>query len=267
MKPKIFKGKVVIITGSSQGIGKATAIALCKQGATVVLNGRNPEKLRKTETQLHAKGYSVHAIAGDVTSVADCQHLIDETVSKFGGIDVLINNGSLTMNEKISAIQPEVFAQIHDSNSLGAVYPTLAALPHLRLSKGSIVLISSLAGLHGMPSASAYSMGKMALTAWWQSLKIELHQSSIHIGICYLGFTENETEKRMITADGSLVSVPERPRFLQQSREEVANKICGMIRYRKSKLVLTPLGKISAVLFRYFPRTVLAIFQISQRKR
>lgn len=266
MKKQRFKGKVAIITGSSQGIGKATAIALCEQGASVVLNGRNKEKLERTASQLRDKGYTVHAIVGDVTSIEDCQRLADETIAVFGRIDILINNGSLTMNEKISAIHPEVFARIHDSNSLGAVYPTLAALPHLRRSKGSIILISSLAGLHGIPSAAAYSMGKMALTAWWQSLKIELRHTSVHIGICYLGFTENEAEKKMITADGSLVPVPKRPRFLLQSREQVAQAICSMIHRRKSKLILSPLGKIAAILIRWFPRTVLAIFQLSQHK-
>jgi short-subunit dehydrogenase len=267
MKSTEFKGKVAIITGSSQGIGKATAIALCKQGASVVLNGRNTEKLYHTEAELRRMGYTVHAVQGDITSIEDCQRLVNETLVHFGRLDILINNGSLTMQEKITRIEPEVFAQVHTSNSLGAVYPTLAALPHLQASGGSIILISSLAGLHGMPSAAAYSMGKMALTAWWQSLKIELRQTPIHVGICYLGFTENEAEKRMVTAEGKLIPVPRRPAFFQQSREKVAAEICAMIRYKKSKLVLSPLGKITAWMIRFFPRTVLSIFQWSQRRK
>lgn len=265
MKSERFKGKVAIITGSSQGIGKATAEVLCSQGAKVVLNGRNVEKLRRTENEFLEKGFEVIALAGDITRVDDSQQLIDQTLARFGRIDILINNGSLTMNEKIVAIKPEVFAQIHASNSLGAVFPTLAALPHLIQSEGSIIFISSLAGLHGMPSASAYSMGKMALTAWWQALSIELANTPVHVGICYLGFTENEPEKQMITADGSFIPVPSRPAFLMQSREKVARKIVHMVYWRKSKMVFSALGKVTAFLFRFFPRMALSIFRMAQR--
>ena len=265
MKHGKFNGKVAIITGSSQGIGKATAIKLCQEGASVVLNGRTLLKLEKAKEELQKMGYDVKAIQGDITSEEDCSRLIEKTVRHFGKLDFLINNGSLTMNEKINKLKPEVFASIYDSNSMGAVYPTLAALPHLKKTRGSVIFISSLAGLHGLPSASAYSMGKMALTALWQSLKIELRNTGIHFGICYVSFTQNEQHKRMVTSDGTLVPVPKRPGFIQQSREKVASKIACMIHWRRSRIVLSPLGKITAFAMRYFPRTVLFIMTRVQK--
>lgn len=265
MKHERFNGKVAIITGSSQGIGKATAIKLCKEGASVILNGRTPSKLEKTEQELLEMGFDVKAIQGDITSEEDCERLIKKTIDHFGKLDYLINNGSLTMNEKISKLKPKVFASIYDSNSMGAVYPTLAAIPHLKKTKGSVIFISSLAGLHGLPSASAYSMGKMALTALWQSLKIELRNTGIHFGICYVSFTQNEQQKRMVTSDGTLIPVPKRPGFIQQSREKVASKIAHMIHWRRSKIVLSPLGKVTAFAMRYFPRTVLFIMTRVQK--
>ena len=266
MNNRSFNGKVAIVTGSSQGIGKATAINLCKQGASVVLNGRTYDKLRATESELKQMGYSVIAVQGDITSNEDCLNLIQKTLDQFGKIDFLINNGSLTMNERISELNPEVFATIFESNSMGAVYPTLAALPHLIKTKGSVIFISSLAGLHGLPTASAYSMGKMALTALWQSMKIELRNTGIHFGICYVSFTQNEEQKRMITANGTLIPVPKRPQFLLQSREKVASKITEMIRQRKSKIILSPIGKTTAFLMRHFPKVVLQMMLLAQKK-
>lgn len=265
MKRSNLKGKVVIITGSSQGIGKATALQLCKEGAHVVLNGRNPIKLENTQKEFLLKGLETLAIQGDITSISDCNKLIEETIKKYGKLDVLINNGSLTMNEKIDKIDPSIFREIIDSNSLGSVLPTLTALPHLKKSKGSVIFISSLAGLHGLPSASAYSMGKMALTAFWQSLKIELFHTGIHFGICYVSFTENEPDKRMITSDGSLIHVPKRPKFILQSREKVANTILYMIKKRKSRIVLSRLGNITAFIMRHLPKTVLSLIIFSQK--
>lgn len=267
MSRKDFIGKIAIVTGSSQGIGKATAIELCKRGASVILNGRTASKLRKTELELLNQGFSVKAIQGDITSLEDCQYLIDKTLEHYGTIDILVNNGSLTMNESFENLNPEVFTEIHKSNSVGAVYPTKLALPHLKKTKGSVIFISSLAGLHSMPSASGYSMGKMALTAFWQSLRIELSSSGIHFGICYVSFTKTEDQKRMLTSDGSLIPVPKRPAIILQSREKVARKIVQMIKYKRVKVTLSVFGKITALTFRYFPRLVMRIIILSQRKR
>lgn len=263
---KELKGKVAIITGSSQGIGKATAIELCKQGVSVVLNGRTLSKLRKTELELLNQGFDVIAIRGDITSLTDCQALIDGAIKVYGKLDILINNGSLTMNESFESLDPELFSEIYNSNSMGAVYPTKAALPYLKKTKGSIIFISSLAGLHSMPSASGYSMGKMALTALWQSLRIELSSTGIHFGICYVSFTQNETQKRMVTADGTLIPVPKRPKFILQSREKVSRKIVQMTRYRRPKIILSVFGKVISIAFRYAPRIVLRLIIVSQKK-
>ena len=265
--PFEFKDKVAIITGSSQGIGKETAIQLCALGCKVVLNGRTLSKLEATRDELQDQGLDVDAIQGDVTSIEDCQNLVDKTVEKYGRLDILINNGSLTMNERFDKLQPEVYKAIFDSNSSGAAFPTMAALPHLKKTKGSVIFISSLAGFHGLPSASAYSMGKMALTPLWQSLRIEMSHTGIHFGIVHVSFTQNEDQKRMVTSDGSLIPVPKRPSLIQQPREKVARSIIRMIKYRRKKKVLSPLGKATAFMMRFFPRLVLSIMILAQKKK
>lgn len=261
-----FKDRVGIITGSSRGIGRATALELCEQGAKIVLNGRNLTQLLKTKNEFREMGFDVIALQGDVTSMADCEYIMDETIKEFARIDFLINNGSLTMNERFEQVQPSTFDAVFCSNSMGAVLPTIAALPYLKVTKGSVLFISSLAGLHGMPSASAYSAGKMGLTALWQSLRIELSHTGIHFGICYLGFTENDAEKRMLTADGTLVAVPKRPVFMVKSQKQVARLVARSIHYRKPRRVISFMGKVAAFMFRFFPRLMMFFMIKLQRK-
>jgi meso-butanediol dehydrogenase/(S,S)-butanediol dehydrogenase/diacetyl reductase len=260
-----FKNKVGLITGSSRGIGKATAIELCSQGASIVLNGRTASHLEKTRDELTAMGFDVIAVIADVTVVEECNYMVEQVILKYGKLDFIINNGSLTMNDSFDKTEPNIFKNVFASNALGAVFPTMAALPHIKAQKGSVLFISSLAGLHGMPSASAYSAGKMALTALWQSLTIELSHTGVHFGICYLGFTENDTEKRMLTADGSLIPVPKRPALLIKTQKQVAKLIAKSLHYRKARRVISTIGKITALVFRISPKLVMLIMVRSQK--
>ena len=149
-----FKDKVYIVTGSSQGVGKELAKQLCEKGAKVVLNGRNKEKLTKVKSEFDLSNHSTLAVSADISSADDCKRLINETIDAFGQLDGLINNGSITMNEQIEKMDGSLFQKIFASNSMGAVLTTLEALPFLKKSKGSVIFLSSLAGVHGLPSAS-----------------------------------------------------------------------------------------------------------------
>ena len=156
------------------GIGKAIAFELCKAGANVILNGRNAERLEKTYQEFLQKGYPVVAVQGDVTKVSDCNTVVQKAIDTFGNLDILVTNAGISMRERFENLQPEVFSQIIESNINGSAFPALTAMPHLKKTKGSVVFISSAAGMIGLPTASAYSAGKMALTALAQSLKIGL---------------------------------------------------------------------------------------------
>ncbi len=261
-----FKNKTAIVTGSAMGIGKAIALELCKQGANVVLNGRNAERLKKTYAEFKQKGFNVITVRADVTKSSECEAIIQRAINIFGGVDILITNAGISMRERFENIQPEVFSQIIESNINGSAFPALAALPHIKKTKGSIVFISSAAGMIGLPTASAYSAGKMALTALAQSMKIELANSGIHIGIVHVGFTKNDDEKRVLNAKGELIPVAERPAYLQQTQEEVAKAVLSTIRNKKFKVVLTFVGKLNAFAVRFFPGLVIRIVTASQKK-
>jgi short-subunit dehydrogenase len=179
---------------------------------------------------------------------------------------MLITNAGVSMRESFENLQPEVFAQIVDSNIYGSAFPAMKALPAIKQTRGSIVFISSAAGMIGLPTASAYSVGKMALTALAQSLKIELAPSGVHIGIVHVGFTQNDIDKRVLNATGELVPVAERPAYLQQTQAEVAKAVLGLIRKRRFKIVLSLVGKLNAFAVRFFPGIVIRVITISQKK-
>jgi short-subunit dehydrogenase len=106
----------------------------------------------------------------------------------------------------------------------------------------------------------------MALTALAQSLKIELAGSGVHIGIVHVGFTKNDEEKRVLNASGELVPVASRPPYLQQTQEQVAKAVLSTIRKRKFKVILTLVGKVNALMVRFFPGLVIRIISSSQKR-
>lgn len=248
------------------GIGKTIALELCKQGANVVLNGRNGERLESTRQEFLQKGYSVIAVRADVTEPTDCEVLINKAIEAFGKIDILINNAGLSMSERFENLHPEVFDAVIKSNIQGSAYPTLKALPSLKQTKGSVIFISSAAGMIGLPTASAYSAGKMALTAIAQSLKVELAETGVHIGIVHVGFTQNDANKRVLNATGELIPVADRPAYLQQTQEEVAKSVLRTIEKRKFKVVLSVVGKLNSFMARFFPNLVMIILKASQKR-
>ncbi|MCB0496523.1 MAG: SDR family oxidoreductase [Cyclobacteriaceae bacterium] len=269
MSRYLVKDKVAIVTGSSQGIGKAIAIALCAKGAKVVLNSRSLEPLQKTEAELKSMGFEVLAVQGDVSIYEDCERLVNETVSAFGQIDILINNAAISSEGSIQDTSPEVFEKMFRVNLMGVINPTKAALSYIKKTKGSIVFTGSISGFMGLPNYSAYSSSKMALTSLVQALKLELVGTGVHVGLNYVGFTENEEHKTFITAEGNLEAVPVRKQFAKMSREKVANHFVKGIEKRKYKQTLTLLGKILKLVQQYFPaifeRVLILVYKRQQK--
>jgi len=258
-----FQDKVAIVTGSSRGIGRATALELARRGASVVLNGRNGERLSQTHHALEKEGYRVLSVQGDVTVPADCRKIIQETTDTFGRIDILVNNAGIIMRGAFEEIRPEVFKKVVEADILGAVFPTMAALPALKESGGSVLFISSVAGLRGFPMASPYSASKMALTAIAESLKVELAGSGVHVGVIYVSFTENDPEKTALGADGSSIRVA--PSF-QVTQEKTARAILRCIQKRRFRSVHTLLGKLGHVFQMLAPRLFDRLLVFSHRR-
>jgi NAD(P)-dependent dehydrogenase (short-subunit alcohol dehydrogenase family) len=257
-------GKIALVTGSGKGIGKATAARLLKEGATVVLNGRNQEKLEAARKELSAPGYPVRALVADVSESEPFTELIQKIIDEFGRLDILVLNAGLSTYGNVERVSDDAIDNVLKINSSGPFRCARVALPHLRASRGSIVFISSLAGLYGLPGGSLYSMSKMALTALAQSLKLELEGTGVHVGILYVGFTVNEPDKTTVAPDGSIRPLQDRPGWIQQPVEKVARRVVSCIKRRRFSMVLSPLGKIMAFFVRYFPRLFMLTLRLAK---
>lgn len=253
---KHYEGKVAVITGSSRGIGKAIALELAKNGASIVLNGRNQQRLDEAKAEIETIHMNVITVCCDVSRVEESNRLIREAVAAFGRIDVLVNNVGVSMRGKVADLNPEVFKTVFESNVYGTVNPTIPAIPHLRKTKGNIIFISSLAGIRGLPSLSAYCSSKMALRAIAESIRIEEKQHKIHVGLIYVGITEIEHNKETIAQDGSMKVLKDRDKGKVQSTEYVAHAVLKNMKKRKFITTLTNIGKVNKFLQPRFPMLV-----------
>lgn len=263
---KSFENKVALITGSSRGIGKAIAIKLAEEGVKIVLNGRDSERLKITRRELLQLNVEVVSFCGNVSDKEQAARMIEFVLEKFGRLDILINNVGVSNRGKIADSDPDVFRRVFESNVFGTVNSTVYALPHIRQTKGSIIFVSSVAGIRGLPGLGAYCSSKMALKAIAETLRIEEYDSGIHVGLIQVGITEIEYAKEAIAADGRPVVLLERKKGNVQTTAQVAEKIFQNIHKRKFISTLSTLGKINALLQPLFPGLVEKIIRRSAKK-
>lgn len=266
MKSGKFEGKVAVITGSSRGIGKGIAKELAKNGATIVLNGRKEACLAEAEKEIQKIHNRVLSVCSDVSTAEGSKYLIDETYKKFGKIDILVNNAGVSMRGKVADLNPVVFKTVFETNVLGATNPTIEALKYLRITHGSVVFISSLVGIRGLPGLSAYCSSKMALRALAESLRIEEAEHNLHIGLIYVAIAQNEGNKETISADGSKQMLQPRMGKGFLPIEKVAQAVVVNISKRKFITVLSFLGKMNAFFQSRFPLLVERIILMNLRK-
>jgi short-subunit dehydrogenase len=248
-----MKGKVVVITGASSGIGKALSYAFASEGARLVLFARSADVLDAMKKELESSGKEVLCVSGDVSLETDCSRLIAAAVARFGTIDVLINNAGVSMRALFEELDLDVIRKVMDVNFWGAVYCTKFALPYLLRQKGSVVGISSIAGKKGLPARTAYSSSKFALEGFLETLRTENLHRGLHVLVACPGFTASNIRSRALAKDGKPQG--ESPRNEQQmmSADEVAALVCKAVKNRKRDLVLTLNGKLAVWLNRLFP--------------
>jgi short-subunit dehydrogenase len=250
-----YKDKVVIITGASMGIGKELARQLSSDcGAKIVITGRTLDKLETVKKELNIADENILLHAGDVSNPESNAMMVQECLTKFGRIDVLINNAGLSAFGSLEKIETDVFKKVVDTNIYGSIFPTKSCIPALKNSKGSVMFISSIAGLTGLADYSAYSLSKMAVRAMAHALRIELNEAKVFVGINYVGFTENEKSKQTFTPSGELVEVPKRPAILTSTREKTAKKILLQIKRKKYSSNQSILGHIVMFQSKVFPK-------------
>ena len=198
-----FAGRTIVLTGASEGIGRAFSLAVAPQRPKLVLAARNAERLESLAAECRALGAEAHVMPTDVTDAEACRTLIDQSVARCGGIDVLVNNAGGTMWTRLDEVQdPSIFERLMRLNYLGSVYPTFHALPHLERSQGRIVAVASMAGLIGVPTRTGYSAAKHAVVGFFDSLRVELLESGVSVTVICPDFVVSEIHKRALGPDG-----------------------------------------------------------------
>jgi short-subunit dehydrogenase len=250
-----FKNKVVLITGGSQGIGKELAKQVLENGGKVALTGRSQEKLDAVLGEFQEYSEKVLIRSGDVGDFSGAEPLIKDLIARFGKLDILINNAGMAGYGDVEDLTQTAVDTIVDTNIKGSIYLSRAAIPYLEKG-GSILFVSSLAALYGLPGFTLYSLSKMALTALAQGMAIELKQRPIHVCVAYVGFTANIKEKEWLAASGEREILPARDPRLLTSREDTARLILKQIAKQKPIVVHSPLGKLTFFLARIAPGLV-----------
>jgi short-subunit dehydrogenase len=249
-----MKDKVVIITGSGSGIGKALAYEMASRGASVVLSDISLERLKEVRNDMESKGFNVISIQTDVSREEDCKFLIDAAVKKYGKIDVLINNAGISMRAIFAETELSVIRKLMDVNFWGTVNCTKFALPYLLKTKGSVVGLSSIAGFKGLPGRTGYSASKFAIQGFLETLRIENLKTGLHVMIACPGFTASNIRKVALVGDGSQQGETPRDEGKMMTPEDVAKRIANGIDSRKNLLIMTTQGKMTVLLNKLFPK-------------
>lgn len=248
-----MQNKVAIITGASSGIGKACAEHFGKCGYKVVIAARNKDNLQSIHISLSSKGVDVLAVTADVSIEHDCRNIIEETVNKYGRIDVLINNAGISMRALLNDVDLNVIDQVMKINFYGTLYCTKLALPHLLKTNGSVVGVSSIAGFVGLPARTGYSASKFAMNGFLDALRTENLKTGLHVMIACPGFTSSNIRNTALDATGKAQGETPRDEEKMMSAEKVAEHIYEGVMKRKRLLVLTFEGKLAVFLSKFLP--------------
>jgi len=252
-----IKGKVVIVTGASSGIGEATARQFGREGARLVLAARRIDRLESLAQDINAMGTGAETLVvqADLSKLEDIQALIRQTLDRFGRIDILVNNAGFGRLDWLENLDPlkDIEAQF-DVNVLGVVQTTRQALPvMIKQRSGHIINMGSMAGLVATPTYSIYAACKHAVHGFSEALRREVKPWGIDVSMIYPGgvtteFGQHAGIKRKTQATT--------PKFMLLSAEDVGRAVVQLVRRPRAMWILPWLWSVTALLNKLFPSIV-----------
>jgi short-subunit dehydrogenase len=246
-----FKGKTIVVTGGSDGIGKALVDILLAADANVVTCARSTEKLNNLKNENIGK--PLLCVPTDVSVYNDCKKFIDSAITTFGGIDILINNAGISMHAELRDADVDVFKKVMDINYFGTVYCTKLAVESIVKNKGTIVGVSSIAGYRGLPGRSGYSASKFAVNGWLEAIRTELMEDGVNVMWVCPGFTKSNIRNAALNETGAAQGESPLDESKLMTSEACAQHILNAIVKRKRTLILTFTGKRTVFMNKYFP--------------
>jgi dehydrogenase/reductase SDR family protein 7B len=234
----VFLDKVVLITGGSSGIGRATAVRIAREGGHVCVAARNLAALEEIAAEGRAGGAQMLAVATDVRDAEQCRHAVDATIERFGKLDILIASAGLSMRCYFEGTDLDAMTEVVKVNFFGTLNMTHFALPHIKQARGSLVAISSLTGLRGVPSYGLYGASKFAIHGLYEALRLELRRDGVHVGVVYPGFVDTPLRVNVLNADGKPWPQPPAPPLRVWPVEKCVDRIVRLIARRKARTLL-----------------------------
>ncbi len=257
---KRMDGECVVVTGASSGIGEALAREYASLGASVVLGARGETKLKEIVAEIREAGGKACYLVVDVVSREDCEALISKAIESYGRIDVLICNAGISMRALFDDLDLDVLHRLMDVNFWGTVNCVKPALPHIQASRGSIVGVSSVAGLHGLPARTGYSASKYAMTGFLETIRIENLKKGVHVMIACPGFTASNVRFAALTANGESQGETPRDESKMMSSEQVARIIIRDTKRRKRLSLMEFNGRGTHLIKKFFPALLDRMF-------
>jgi NAD(P)-dependent dehydrogenase (short-subunit alcohol dehydrogenase family) len=233
-----FAGATVVISGAAGGLGRALARSFGEAGSRVVLLDRDEIALEAAAIELAAAGVESLALPCDVTDERACADAIERTVAQFGRLDVLVNNAGITHRSAFATTQTEVLRRVMEVNLFGAIHLTRAALPHVKLTRGLVVALSSVAGFTPLIARTGYSASKHALHGFFESLRTELAPDGVGVMMVCPSFIATGIDRNALGPTGGAATHAQVVIGRRLQPEDVADRIVrGARRDRRLLLI------------------------------
>ena len=244
-------GARILITGASQGIGRALAVAAAQRGAKVLAAARSEKLLRELAAEVRGQGHTLETVFADVTQAADRQRMVEAAVHFFGGLDILVNNAGIGATGHFADCSSERLRKIMEVNFFGLTETTRVMLPLLkRGNRPAIVNISSIAGKRGIPARSEYSASKFAVQGFSEALRAELAKDGIDVLVICPGLTQTNFSHNMLEQKAKV----QLDHLRGMTPEQVAAITLRTIERGKHEVCLTLQGRLLVLVSRFFPR-------------
>ncbi|WP_316769188.1 SDR family oxidoreductase [Pedobacter frigiditerrae] len=249
-----MKDKIVWITGASSGIGEALVYAYNAAGARLIISSRNQDELSRVKSNCK-NNFEVHILPLDLEDSNSLSSKAEDAIHIFGRIDILINSGGISQRSLALETDLKTEQRFLDINFWGTVILSKAVLPQmLAQNSGSIVCVSSLVGKFGTRYRSAYAASKHALHGYFDSLRIELDNSNIHIMLACPGFIRTNVTINALTADGSTQGTMDDAQENGMSPAVCAKQMIKAINAKKEEVYIGGKETKGVLLKRFFPK-------------
>ncbi|KAK3090927.1 hypothetical protein FSP39_015788 [Pinctada imbricata] len=248
---KLLKGKVVLITGASSGLGEACARAFHRAGCKVILCGRDHTQLQRVQTSLDTSGDTAQILLIDLNDIGKINSKIQDAIQIYGKVDIVINNAGVSYRGQVKDTSLETDQKIMLVNYFGQIALTKALLPHmLQRGSGCIVGISSIQGKISIPYRSAYAASKHAFQAFYDSLRAELSNTNIDVCVISPGYIKTNLSKNALCGDGSQYGAMDKTTASGMKPESVADRVMTAVIWGEKEVVMAPVIHKLAIVIR-----------------